>query len=270
MGKRTVEKKQLDSIRRPSKRSIGSKGVNTLFGGGIPRDRAVLVVGGPGTGKTTLGVQFLLQGAINGEHGLHVVLEENPQALMRRFNFLQLPGNEDATYSKLLKSGKIKILDLLSARIGYREEVNTSKNIIIPPIFRLGDLLGVIYDLVRDYDIKRIVIDSLQSFFLLAEREVVQLREVLLAIMEPYRRVGIGLLVTAERSSMSDGDSYQFLDHCFDAVISLSKGLTNKPNIRSLRVEKALWTTHDLRPHQFKISNAGIELIGPIETDVNS
>ncbi|MFX0211859.1 MAG: RAD55 family ATPase [Candidatus Hodarchaeota archaeon] len=267
MGKRMVEKKQLNSTKHPSKRSIGSKDVDNLIGGGIPRDRAVLVVGGPGTGKTTLGVQFLLQGAVHGEHGLHIVLEENPQTLMRRFNFLEIPGKKNIKYHNLLKSGKIKILDLLSARIGYREEVDTSMNIIIPPIFRLGDLLGVIYDLVRDYDIKRIVIDSLQSFFLMAEREVVQLREVLLAIMEPYRRVGIGLLITAERSPMNEGDSYQFIDHVFDGVIALNKGLPNKPNIRSLRIEKAIWTAHDLRSHQFKISNSGIEIVGPIETD---
>jgi len=244
------------------KRLIGSAGLDALLGGGIPEDRGILVVGGLGTGKTTIGIQFLLEGAATDEHGLHILLEESPYSLTRRYDFLNWRGKEEVTYRKALEAGKITILDLLSARIGYREQYDLP-TIISPPIFRLGDVLGGIYDTVRDHDIKRIVIDSLQSFFLIAEREVVQLREVLLAILEPYRRVRVGILATSERS-ITNG--YRFAEHVFDGVISLTKGLANKPNARSLIVEKALWTVHDLRPHQFSISNSGIEVSDPVGT----
>ncbi|MFQ6126604.1 MAG: RAD55 family ATPase [Candidatus Heimdallarchaeota archaeon] len=252
------------------KRTIGSEGLDELLGGGIPEDRCLLVVGGPGTGKTTIGVQFLLEGAVIGENGLHILTEESPAAINARFDFLHQRGKVDATYNNALKTGKITIIDLLSARIGYREKYNLP-NIICPPIVRLGDILGIIYDAVRDNDIKRVVIDSFQSFITIAEREVVQLREVLLAIIEPYRRVRVGLLVTSERHTTShlvpisiEHDSYLFLVHVFDGVISLAKGLAQNQSIRSLKVEKAIWTKHDLRPYRFRISESGIEVLDPL------
>lgn len=252
------------------KREIGSKGLDGLIGGGIPEDRCLIVIGGPGTGKTTVGVQFLLEGAAIGENGLHILTEESPTAISARFDFLHQRGKEDATYNNALKAGQITIIDLLSARIGYRENYDLT-NIICPPIVRLGDILGIIYDAVRDKDIKRVVIDSLQSFMTVAEREVVQLREVLLAIIEPYRRVRVGLLATSERhvtsssaASHIEHDSYLFVEHVFDGVISLAKSIAPNHSIRSLKVEKAIWTKHDLRPYRFQISESGIEVLDPL------
>ncbi|MFX0211858.1 MAG: RAD55 family ATPase [Candidatus Hodarchaeota archaeon] len=244
----------------PPVRSLGSEKLDHLLGGGIPDNRAVLVVGGPGTGKTTLGVQFLLEGVANKENGLHILLEEHPFSLAQRFDFLHWCG-EGITYHEAVQAGYISVLDLLSARIGYHEKYDIP-NVICPQIYRLGDLLGVIFELVRDQNIKRIVLDSLQSFLLVAEREVVQIRELLLAIIEPYRRVGIGLLVISERTNPEQAASYQFMNHVFDGIISLNKGLPEDPSGRSLQIEKALWAPHDSNTHQFQISpKLGIELI---------
>ncbi len=264
MGMEMVKLVTLNPTEPNPIRSIGSKSLNNLIGKGLPADRAVLVVGTPGSGKTTLGVQFLLEGAANGENGLHILMEESPQSLTQRFDFLHWNGNKEFTYRTALNEGKITIIDLLSARIGYREKYELS-NVIVPPIFRLGDVLGIIYDTVGDNDIKRVVIDSLQSFFLIAEREVVQLREVMLAIVEPYRRVKVGLMAISEKTPMID-DGYNFTEHMFDCVISLSNETTNQPNTRVLQVKKAIWTPHDLRPHKFQINQSGIKIIEPIDT----
>jgi circadian clock protein KaiC len=59
--------------------SLASTGIGNLddvLGGGLPRNRLFLVQGDPGAGKTTLGLQFLLAGAANGETGLYVTLSE--------------------------------------------------------------------------------------------------------------------------------------------------------------------------------------------------
>ena len=52
-----------------------------MLGGGLPRASATVVQGGTGTGKTLLGLQFLLEGARNGEPGIHFLLEETPDQL---------------------------------------------------------------------------------------------------------------------------------------------------------------------------------------------
>jgi circadian clock protein KaiC len=63
--------------------STGVAGLDEMLGGGLPRASATVVLGGTGTGKTLLGLQFLLEGARNGEPGLHFTLEETTDQLRR-------------------------------------------------------------------------------------------------------------------------------------------------------------------------------------------
>jgi circadian clock protein KaiC len=61
--------------------STGVAGLDAMLGGGLPRSSATILQGGTGTGKTLLGVQFLLEGAKHGEPGIHFMLEETPNQL---------------------------------------------------------------------------------------------------------------------------------------------------------------------------------------------
>ena len=60
----------------------GVRGLDEVTGGGLPRGRPTLVAGAAGCGKTLLGMQFLVQGAVEyGEPGVHLAFEETPQEL---------------------------------------------------------------------------------------------------------------------------------------------------------------------------------------------
>lgn len=59
----------------------GVPGLDQLLRGGLPRDRMHLIEGEPGTGKTTLALQFLLEGRRVGEGGLYVTLSETTEEL---------------------------------------------------------------------------------------------------------------------------------------------------------------------------------------------
>jgi circadian clock protein KaiC len=61
----------------------GAPGLDEMLGGGLPRASATVIQGGTGTGKTLLGLQFLLEGARNGEPGIHFTLEETSNQLRR-------------------------------------------------------------------------------------------------------------------------------------------------------------------------------------------
>ena len=65
----------------PERASTGVAGLDAMLGGGLPRASATIVQGGTGTGKTLLGLQFLLEGARRGEAGIHFTLEETPDQL---------------------------------------------------------------------------------------------------------------------------------------------------------------------------------------------
>jgi circadian clock protein KaiC len=61
--------------------STGVAGLDAMLGGGLPRASTTVVQGGTGTGKTLLGLQFLLEGAQRGEAGIQFMLEETPDQL---------------------------------------------------------------------------------------------------------------------------------------------------------------------------------------------
>src|SRR4030042_4869978 len=61
--------------------STGVDGLDAMVGGGLPKGHVVTVLGPFGTGKSTLGLMFLLQGLINNEKGIFITLEEEPESL---------------------------------------------------------------------------------------------------------------------------------------------------------------------------------------------
>ena len=62
--------------------STGIEGLDYILKGGLPRNRLYLVEGNPGTGKTTMGLQFLLEGERKGETGLYITLSESKPELI--------------------------------------------------------------------------------------------------------------------------------------------------------------------------------------------
>ena len=63
--------------------STGIAGLDDILGGGLDAERLYLVEGEPGTGKTTLALQFLLEGTRRGEIGLRYVIRERARAATR-------------------------------------------------------------------------------------------------------------------------------------------------------------------------------------------
>src|SRR5579871_4747523 len=72
----------VDSRPSPDHRApTGIDGLDHILGGGFPRNRIYLIEGHPGSGKTTLGLQFLLEGLKRGETALCISLSENREEL---------------------------------------------------------------------------------------------------------------------------------------------------------------------------------------------
>ena len=61
--------------------STGISGLDIILGGGLVKDRIYLIEGEPGTGKTTTGLQFLLEGVRHGESVVYITLAETAAEL---------------------------------------------------------------------------------------------------------------------------------------------------------------------------------------------
>jgi circadian clock protein KaiC len=66
----------------PNRLCSGIEGIDNILGGGLTPHRMYLVEGAPGTGKTTLALQFLLQGVEEGQAGLYITLSETRSELI--------------------------------------------------------------------------------------------------------------------------------------------------------------------------------------------
>src|SRR5208282_5515901 len=80
-------------------------GLDEILEGGIPRGRTTVVCGGPGSGKTVLGLEFLCRAAMAGEPGVFVTFEERSAAI--RLNASAMGWDLPA----LEKAGKIAIIE---------------------------------------------------------------------------------------------------------------------------------------------------------------
>jgi circadian clock protein KaiC len=76
-----MSKSMSDREEETQRVSTGIAGLDDILGGGLDAERLYLVEGEPGTGKTTLALQFLLEGARRGERGLYVTLSEREREL---------------------------------------------------------------------------------------------------------------------------------------------------------------------------------------------
>ena len=119
-------------------------GLDEILEGGLPRGRTTVVSGGPGSGKTVLGVEFLCRGAMAGEPGVFVTFEERAEAI--RLNALAMGWNLAA----LEKAGKIAIIE---ARLPGEE--------IVSGDFDIQGLLAIVGGHVKRIGARQIVMDAL-------------------------------------------------------------------------------------------------------------
>jgi len=136
----------------------GIEGLDELLGGGVPRGRCILVIGGPGTGKTILGAQFIYNGAKKyGEKGLIVTLEEGEELLKTDMSRLGL------NLDKLESSGAIKIIDHSVVNYLPSERFKELVKFMGMPVFKAASLLEALKTGITSIKASRVVIDSISA-----------------------------------------------------------------------------------------------------------
>ena len=139
--------------------------MDDILAGGLPRDCFYLVQGDPGSGKTTLALQFLLEGIRCGESVFYVTLSETRQELLK------------VTRSHGWSLESIPLLELSAIEQLLRPEAQTT--IFRPSEVELNKVSKLLIDEVSKTRPKRVVFDSLSEFRLLAETALRYRRELL-------------------------------------------------------------------------------------------
>ena len=148
------------------KASTGVAGLDTVLGGGLARNRLHLLEGSPGTGKTTIALQFLMAGAAAGEVGIYVSLAETEQEL------------RDGARSHGWKLGQnVEVFELVPPESVL--DPDQQQSLLYSSDLELGETIKRIFEAIERLKPKRVVIDSLSEIRLLAQSSLRYRRQIL-------------------------------------------------------------------------------------------
>src|SRR6185369_6496603 len=146
-----------ESAKEPSdiaeRATTGVAALDEVLGGGFPRNRLYLVDGDPGTGKTTVGLQFLLEGIRLGERALYVTLSETAEEL-------QTVARSHGWSTEGLVIHEFTDQDSLAQDAQY--------TVFQPSEVELGNTMSSLFAVVERIQPRRVVVDSLSDMRLLA------------------------------------------------------------------------------------------------------
>jgi len=232
---------QLPNIRKCHTRI---EGLDQILQGGLPTGRTTLMIGGPGSGKSLFGLEFLYRSALAGEPGIFISFEERAESLKNNAATLgwQLAPMEQA--------GK---LFLLEGRIDPRA--------VITGDFGIQSFFAILDHKLKAMGAKRVVIDALDVLMRLIndsrreQDELVALHQWL-----AERDVTALLTVKAPREGQLERN-YDFLDYLADCVIQLDNRMLGQLSTRRLRVVKYRGSGFGSNEYPFVIGSPGITLL---------
>ena len=155
----------MDTTDTTDRCTTGIAGLDRLLGGGFPRRRLYLIRGRPGTGKTTLGLQFLLEGIARGESGLYITLSETREEL------------EIVAASHGWTLERVQLVELSSIEQQLKPEAQTT--LLQPAEMELTRTARVLQDVIEQTRPDRIVFDSLAELRLMAQNPLRYRRQIL-------------------------------------------------------------------------------------------
>jgi circadian clock protein KaiC len=226
----------------------GIRGLDQITDGGLPRNRSTLVCGGPGAGKTLLGIEFLARGARDfGEPGVFVSFEERADELAK--NAFSLGFD----LGRLVRSKRLAVEHIVL----NRSELLEAGEYDLEGLFIR---LGVAIDAVGA---KRVVLDTIEALFGALTNQGI-LRAELNRLFAWLKDKGVTTLITAERGQGAL-TRHGLEEYVSDCVIVLDQRVIDQIATRRLRIVKYRGSTHGTNEYPFLLDRSGF-LVLPITT----
>lgn len=221
-------------------------GLDEVLYGGIPERSVVLVSGGPGTGKSILGRQFLINGLTRGDAGVFVALEEHPVAVRRSFRHF----NWDI--SRFEKEGRFAVVDAFTAGIGSASQ---REKYVVKDVDNVHELVDVLRQAIKDTGARRVTVDSVSTLYLtkpsLARSTVMLLKRVIAGL-------GTTALFVSQVSVGERGFGGPGVEHAVDGIIRLDLDEMDGKLYRSMVVWKMRDTRTSMVRHPMEITDGGV------------
>lgn len=232
-----------------SRTSTGIDGLDRALRGGFIPNRAYLIGGGSGTGKTILGLQFLLEGVRRGEGGLYISLGEPREEIEE--NIAQMGWDLDG----------VEFLDLSPNQVFL--DGDESYDVFSPTEVEREKVIEAIKTIVMRVKPQRVVLDSITNLRMLCTDEF-QYRKYVMSLMQFLRGMDCTALLIAEIAGMADEDSVAlFACH---GVLQLENRVSGKNlSRRLLQITKFRGSDYISGRHEYVITNRGIKVFSRLE-----
>jgi circadian clock protein KaiC len=229
----------------------GVSGLDQALGGGLPRGRTTLVVGGTGAGKTIFALQTLAEGVRLGEAGVLLSFEESPKDILANIAaFTWAPSSR--------ARARLSVMDGREVRSAAR---NGS--------FDLVGLLSAVEHRCRRMKARRIAIDGLDVLLDMIDDPAVMRREVY-RLSDWLSEQALSAVVTAKRQPDDEAlpSRYAFLPFLTDCVIVLQHRVVGRTSMRELRIVKCRGVAHSSNEMPMVLSSSGLEIVAPATTEM--
>jgi circadian clock protein KaiC len=231
----------MDGNTKPELQSTGIPGLDRIIRGGLPPNRLYLLEGNPGTGKTTLGLQYLREGAKNGETSLYVTLSESEEEL------------RTTAQSHGWDLSGIDILDI--TEMGERLETDSRYTVFHPSEIELDETTKSILRAIEKKKPSRVVFDSLSEMRMMAA-DPLKFRRQILALKHYFIRCSCTVIMLDDRTSDSPDRQLESIAH---GVISLDYTPADYGRQRhTMRVVKMRGVAFQSGDHDFTIQTGGL------------
>lgn len=219
------------------------EGLDEILEGGFPGGRCTVIRGGPGTGKTILGLEFIYRGALAGEPGIYVSFEENTEKLKE--NAATLGWNLEALEKKNLF-------------FNYFGSLRPDE--IIAGHFSLKGLLAALTSKADEMSARRIVLDSLDVLLRFFDKPQTVRSEMHL-INNWLCTSGISTLLTVRPSKRYESAIFEeFFESMSDCIIELDSRISEQIATRRMRVLKYRGSGFQSNEYPYVISGTGIRV----------
>lgn len=237
-----------NQIRSIPKVATQIHGLDEILEGGLPEGQITAVVGGPGAGKTVIGLEFAYRSALAGEPCIFTSFEERASDLRR--NALAM----GCDLKPLEDAGKLFLID---SRPG--------PDVIRAGEYNLNGLLAILEGKSEAMHARRLVIDSMDVILRIFEDSTRQ-QDQLYQLTDWLHKKAISAILTARMSSeANEFTSHRFLEFAADCLIKMDARVDRQIATRRLRVAKYRGSSFGSNEYPYIISQGGLFLM-PIST----
>jgi circadian clock protein KaiC len=234
----------------------GVQGLDELLNGGFPDGRVILIIGGPGSGKTILASQFLYKGISDyNENGIFVSLDETKE---HYYGEMQGFGWD---FTKAEQEKKFAFIDAtkMSRAAMLREKLSLETQSLRGKQLQIDKLVEKIEYAIDEINAKRVVLDTLATLFHRFP-DPIERRVAVVDLIESLSELKITTLITTELGRLSLDREVSVEEYLAHGVIMMQTLFNAGVTSRALQVVKMRGTKTNSNLVPYTIDNTGIEI----------